>query len=270
MESESVYTKQRRIAELARIYPEVSFTSLAYHIDLKWLYEAYKRTRKDGAVGVDEQTAEEYAQDLGSNLRSLLERAKSGSYKALPVRRVYIPKANSKTEIRPIGIPCFEDKVLQRAVMMVLEPLYEQDFLDCSYGFRPNRSAHDALGVLWKHLMDVGGGWIIDLDIRKFFDTMSHAQLREILKRRVRDGVLVRLIGKWLRAGVWEKGNVAYPEEGSPQGGVISPMLSNIYLHEVLDKWFLEQVRPRLRGQAYLVRFADDAVMVFYQETIRL
>lgn len=204
MESGSVLTKQRRIAELARMHPEVSFTSLAYHIDLEWLYEAYKRTRKDGAVGVDKQTAEEYAQDLENNLRSLLERAKSGRYKAPPVRRVYIPKGNSKTEKRPIGVPCFEDKVLQRAVVMVLEPLYEQDFLDCSYGFRPNRSAHGALGALWEHMMGVGGGWIIDLDIRKFFDTMSHTHLREILKRRVRDGVLLRLIGKWLKAGVWE------------------------------------------------------------------
>ena len=266
MESESVSTKQERIAELARIHPEVSFTSLAHHIDLEWLYEAYRRTRKDGAVGVDEQTAEQYEQELGSNLRSLLERAKSGSYKAPPVRRVFIPKGNSKSETRPIGIPCFEDKVLQRAVVMVLEPLYEQDFLDCSYGFRPRRSAHDALQTLWREVMEIGGGWIIDLDIRKFFDTMSPAHLREILKRRVRDGVLLRLISKWLKAGVWEDGSVNYPELGSPQGGVVSPILSNVYLHEVLDTWFAEQVMPRMRGKASLVRFADDAVMVFSDE----
>jgi RNA-directed DNA polymerase len=266
MESSNVLTKQRRIAELARIHPEVSFTSLAYHIDLGWLYEAYERTRKDGAVGVDKQTAEEYARELVVNLKSLLERAKSGSYKAPPVRRVHIPKGSSGKEKRPIGVPTFEDKVLQRAVQMVLEPLYEQDFLECSYGFRPKRSAHDALRVLWEHLMELGGGWIIDLDIRKFFDTMSHAHLREILKRRVRDGVLLRLIGKWLKAGVWEKGSVSYPERGTPQGGVISPMLSNIYLHEVLDKWFTEVVRPRMRGKAYLVRFADDAVLIFSEE----
>jgi group II intron reverse transcriptase/maturase len=266
MESERVLTKQERIAQLARIHPEVGFTSLAHHIDLEWLYEAYRRTRKDGAVGVDEQTAEQYEQELGSNLRSLLERAKSGSYKAPPVRRVHIPKGNSRTEKRPIGIPCFEDKVLQRAVVMVLEPLYEQDFLDCSYGFRPRRSAHDALEALWKGVMGSGGGWIIDLDIRKFFDTMSPTHLREILKRRVRDGVLLRLIGKWLKAGVWEKGSVSYPELGSPQGGVISPILSNVYLHEVLDTWFAEQVRPRLRGRASLVRFADDAVVILSDE----
>jgi group II intron reverse transcriptase/maturase len=267
MESGDVSTKQRRIAELARIHPDVSFTSLAYYIDLGWLFEAYDRTRKDGAVGVDKQTAGEYALELVENLKSLLEYAKSGSYKAPPVRRVYIQKWSSKKkEKRPIGVPTFEDKVLQRAVQMVLEPLYEQDFLDCSYGYRPGRSAHDALRTLWKHLMEVGGGWVIDLDTSKFFDTMGHAHLREILKRRVCDGVLIRLIGKWLKAGVWERGSVRYPEQGTPQGGVISPMLSNIYLHKVLDKWFMEVVRPRLRGKAYLVRFADDAVFIFSDE----
>lgn len=152
-----VLTKQRRIAELARIHPELGFTSLAHHIDMKWLYEAYRRTRKDGAVGVDGQTAQEYGRDLGENLQSLLERCRAGSYKAPPVRRVYIPKGNSDTEKRPIGVPTFEDKVLQRAVVMLLGPLYEQDFLDCSYGFRPGRSAHDALEAIWKHLMSVGG-----------------------------------------------------------------------------------------------------------------
>ena len=168
MESTDVSTKQRRITELARIHPEVSFTSLAHHIDLRWLYEAYLRTRKDAAVGVDGQTAEEYAKDLGGNLRSLLERAKAGTYVAPPVKRVYIPKG-TKGETRPIGITSFEDKVLQRAVQMVLEPLYEQEFLDCSYGFRPGRSAHDALRALRDGLMKMGGGWIIDLDIRKIF-----------------------------------------------------------------------------------------------------
>ena len=152
---------------------------------------------------------------------------------------MYIPKGTG-SETRPIGIPSFEDKVLQRAVQMILEPLYEQEFLDCSYGFRPGRSAHDALQALWDGLMQMGGGWIIDLDIRKFFDTLDKNHLREILKRRVRDGVLLRLIGKWLNAGVLEGGEVSYPERGTPQGGVISPMLSNIYLHDVLDRWFAE------------------------------
>jgi RNA-directed DNA polymerase len=221
MESADVSTKQGRIAELARIHPEVSFTSLAYHIDLRWLHEAFHRTRKDGAAGVDGQTAEQYAKDLGDNLRILLEKAKSGTYFAPPVKRVHIPKGTG-SETRPIGVPSFEDKVLQRAVQMVLEPLYEQDFLDCSYGFRPGRSAHDALQALWNGLMKMGGGWIIDLDIRKFFDTLDHSHLREILKRRVSDGVLLRLIGKWLNAGVLEDGELSYPERGTPQGGVMT------------------------------------------------
>lgn len=267
MESwEIVYTRQQRIAELARIHPDVSFTSLAHHIDETWLYEAFQRTRKDGAPGVDGQTAEEYQRELGANLRSLLERAKSGTYFAPPVRRAHIPKDPSKQETRPIGIPTFEDKVLQRAWQMVLEPLYEQDFLDCSYGFRTGRSAHNALQALRKRLMEIGGGWIIDLDIRKFFDTMAHAHIREILRKRVSDGVIRRLIGKWLKAGVWEKGNISYPEQGTPQGGVISPLLSNIYLHEVLDTWFENEVKPRLKAKAFLIRFADDAVMGFASE----
>jgi RNA-directed DNA polymerase len=265
MEPDDVSTKQRRIAELARIHPEVSFTSLAYHMDVRWLHEAYQRTRKDGAKGVDGQSAEEYAKDLGANLRDLLERAKAGTYFAPPVRRAYIPKGTG-AETRPIGIPTFEDKVLQRTVTMILEPLYETEFLDCSYGFRPGKSAHQALEALWQGLMAMGGGWIIDLDIRKFFDTLDHACLREILKRRVRDGVLLRLIGKWLNAGVLEEGEVSYPERGTPQGGVISPMLSNIYLHTVLDRWFAEEVRPRLKGKAFEIRFADDAVLVFAQK----
>jgi group II intron reverse transcriptase/maturase len=263
---EEVSTKQQRIAELARIHPDVSFTSLAYYIDLRWLHEAYLETRKDGAVGVDNQTATEYQEKLGENLRTLLDRAKSGIYRAPPVRRVYIPKGTSKTETRPIGIPTFEDKLLQRAVKMVLEPLYEQEFLDCSYGFRPGRSAHDALQALWKRMMEIGGGWVIDLDIRKFFDTVDHTHIREILKRRVSDGVIQRLIGKWLNAGVWEEGETSYPEKGTPQGGVISPLLSNIYLHEVLDKWFKEAVKPRLKGRAHLVRYADDGILMFERE----
>jgi RNA-directed DNA polymerase len=262
VESDHVSTKQQRIAELARIHPNVGFSSLAHHIDLRWLYEAFQRTRKDGAVGVDGQTAEEYAEDLGKNLRSLLERAKSGAYRAPAVRRVHIPKGKG-SETRPIGIPTFEDKVLQRAAMMVLEPLYEQEFLDCSYGFRPGRSAHVALEVIWKRVMDMRGAWIIDLDIKKFFDTMDHGHIRAILKRRVCDGVLLRLIGKWLNAGVLESGETSYPERGTPQGGVISPILSNIYLHEVLDKWFEAEVKPRMRGEAFLVRFADDAILAF-------
>lgn len=262
----SISTKLEQIAKRAKEMSGVSFNTLAHHIDIEWLREAYRRTRKDGAVGVDGQTAEEYAAKLEENLRSLLDRAKSGDhYRAPPVRRVHIPKGDgSKT--RPIGIPTFEDKVLQRAVAMVLEAVYEQDFYDCSYGFRPGRSAHDALRALREPLMEMNGGWVLEADIEKFFDSVDRAQLQEILRRRVRDGVLLRLIGKWLNAGVMEEGRVYRPEAGTPQGGVISPLLANIYLHEVLDEWFAREVKPRLRGRAHLVRYADDFVIAFELE----
>lgn len=265
-ESETVVsTRQQQIAENARNLPAVSFTSLAQHVDLQWLYEAVQRTRTNGAAGVDGQTAEEYQEKLDDNLRSLLERAKSGRYRAPAVKRVYIPKANGK-ELRPIGIPTYEDKILQRAVQMVLEPIYEQVFYDCSYGFRPGKSAHDAVEALWKATMNIGGGWIIDLDISKFFDTLDHGKLKEILKRRVCDGVILRLIGKWLNAGILDKGTLHYNGIGTPQGGVISPILSNIYLHEVLDDWFVRTVRPRLVGKSFLIRYADDAVLGFEKQ----
>jgi RNA-directed DNA polymerase len=167
---ETVSTRQQRIAQLAKQSPEMGFTSLAYLIDLGWLYEAYRRTRRDGAPGVDGQTAADYEADLAGNLQALLDRAKSGTYRAPPVRRVYIPKGTGP-ETRPLGIPTLEDKVLQGAVVMVLEALYEQDFLDCSYGFRPGRSAHQALEALRQRTMQMGGGWVVEVDIRKFFDS---------------------------------------------------------------------------------------------------
>jgi RNA-directed DNA polymerase len=264
--SANMSTKLQRIAMLARQNPQMGFTSLHHHIDLQWLHSAYLHTRKDGATGVDGQTAAGYEEHLLDNLQALLDRAKTGTYQAPPVRRVYIPKGPNSQEKRPIGIPTFEDKVLQRAVVMALEPIYEQDFLDCSHGFRPRRSAHRAVQSLWQQLMQVGGGWVLDVDVRKFFDTLGHAQLRALIQRRVRDGVLLRLIGKWLSAGVLEDGILSYPEAGSPQGGVISPMLSNIYLHYVLDEWFEQVVKPRLRGRAFLIRYADDFVMGFARE----
>jgi len=265
-DSMSVLTKQQRIAEMAKRSPQMGFTSLAYLMDIDWLQAAFHRTRKDGAPGVDGQTWTEYAKNLEVNLQSLLDRAKSGTYRAPPVRRVHIPKAGSTTETRPIGIPTLEDKVLQRAVVMLLEPIYEQDFDVGSYGFRPGRSAHQALEELWKRTMDSSGGWILEVDIRKFFDTLDHAHLREFLQLRVRDGVLKRLIGKWLKAGVMEEGNVSYPEAGSPQGGVISPLLANVFLHYVLDTWFRQEVQPRLRGRAHLIRYADDFVILLAHE----
>lgn len=263
--SPTISTKQQRIAKLAKDAPTMAFTTLAHHIDLDWLREAFRRTRKGGARGVDGQSASEYASSLEDNLRSLLERAKSGRYRAPPVRRAHIPKGDGK-QTRAIGIPTFEDKVLQRAVVMLLEPIYERDFRDFSYGFRPSRSAHQALESLRDSMMRMGGGWVLEVDIRKFFDTLDHEHLRKILRRRVRDGVVLRLIGKWLNAGVLEGLVLSHPTAGTPQGGVLSPLLANIYLHEVLDEWFVRDVAPRLKGRGHLVRYADDFVFVFERE----
>ena len=262
--SDSVCTRLQRIAELAREAPERAFLSLAHHIDIEFLTEAFRRTRKDGATGVDGQTGEAYEERLEENLRSLLDRFKSGRYKAPPVRRTYVPKGDGKQ--RPIGIPTFEDKVLQRAVTMVLEAVYEQDFRACSYGYRPGRSAHTALEDLWQGLMKMNGGWVLELDITAFFDNLDHSRLRRILDQRVHDGVLRRTIDKWLAAGVLEGEELSHPDAGTPQGGVVSPILANIYLHDALDTWFEKYVRPRLQGQAFMIRFADDAVMVFSEE----
>jgi group II intron reverse transcriptase/maturase len=259
----SISTRILRIAKLAGESPTRCFLSLSHSIDASWLKEAYERTRKDGAVGVDGQTAEEYGKDLGKNLASLLDRFKSGRYYAPPVRRAYIPKVGGK---RPLGIPTFEDKVLQRAVVMLLEPLYETVFLPCSYGFRPGHSAHQALEALRGGLMSMRGGWVLEVDIRSFFDNLRHRDLRRFLDGRVRDGVIRRTIDKWLRAGVLEEGSLHRSTLGTPQGGVISPLLANVYLHEVVDAWFEHEVKPRLYGEAFLVRYADDFVLVFALE----
>jgi group II intron reverse transcriptase/maturase len=175
---------------------------------------------------------------------------------------VYIPKAGSKDEKRPIGIPTYEDKILQRAIVMALEPVMEREFYDFSYGFRPGKSAHQALNRLWKETMGMNGGYVIDMDISKYFDTIDHGLLREMLSRRVSDGVITRVVGKWLNAGVMDAGTRLYPEKGTPQGGVISPLMSNLFLHEVLDDWFVATVQPRMRGKTGMVRYADDAVII--------
>ena len=260
--SANISTKQERIAELAKRFQ--TLTTLNHHVDETWLSEAYRRTRKDGAAGIDGQSAEEYAQQLESNLKSLLERAKAGTYRAPAVRRVHIPKGNGET--RPIGIPTFEDKVLQRAVTMVLEPIYEQDFLPCSYGFRPGRNQHQCIEALRETARKMGGGWVLEVDIRKFFDSIPRQRLLETLRKRVQDGVILRLVAKWLHAGVQEDGLTTSSEAGTPQGGVISPLLANVFLHEVLDTWFEQDVKPRMHGPAHLFRYADDAVLLFGKE----
>jgi RNA-directed DNA polymerase len=261
--STPISTRLQRIAEQARNAPGMVFSNLAHHMNLSLLREAYRRTRKNGAVGVDGQTSQGYTSNLEDNLQGLWSRVRSGIYTAPPVRRVHIPKGDKAGETRPIGIPSFEDKVLQRGAAMILEAIYEQDFYDCSFGFRPGRSAHQAISQLWNGLMDIKGGWVLEVDIRGFFDNIDHSHLREILGLRVRDRSICRLIGKWLNAGVLEARSLSFPETGTPQGGVASPLLANIYLHEVLDKWFHEVVKPRLQGPAFMVRYADDFVIVF-------
>jgi RNA-directed DNA polymerase len=262
--SESVSTKLNRIAEMAGKMSGVPLRTLAHHIDMDLMREAYARTRKDGVPGVDGVTAGEYERELDKNLSSVIDRFKSGTYWAPPVRRAYIPKADGGR--RELGIPTFEDKVLQSAVTMVLGTVYEQDFLPASYGYRPGIGALHALRDLRQELMEMGGGWVLEADIQSFFDSIEHGHLRSFLDKRVRDGVIRRMIDKWLTAGVMEEGRVRGTEQGSPQGGVISPLLANIYLHEVLDVWFEQEVRPRMRGRARLIRYADDFVICFERE----
>jgi group II intron reverse transcriptase/maturase len=258
---DNMYTKQRQIAKAAEKYPGESLTNIAQHIDVEWMYCAYEWTRRDGAAGIDGVTAAEYEVGLWPRLQNLVELLKSGRYQAPPVKRVYIPKAGSTTEKRPIGIPTYEDKILQRAIVMALEPVMEREFYDFSYGFRPGKSAHKALDRMRNEIMDMKGAYVIDMDISKYFDTIDHGLLREMLSQRVSDGVITRVVGKWLNAGVMDGGKRMYPEKGTPQGGVISPLMSNLYLHEVLDDWFVKTVKPRMKGKAGMVRYADDAVL---------
>ncbi len=261
----SVATKLERIAMRARERPQEVITSVNHLIDVEWLREAYRRTRKDGASGVDGVVASEYAANLEENLVALHARFRSRTYRAPPVRRVHIPKGDgSKT--RPIGVPTFEDKVLQRAVAMFLEAVYEQQFRDCSYGFRPRRSQHDALDALRAGLTTMKGGFVIEIDIRSFFDSLGHDHLRRFLDLRVCDGVIRQAIGSWLKAGVFERGLFERSIDGTPQGGVVSPILANIFLHHVLDEWFEDEIAPRLSRRAFLVRYADDAVIVVDSE----
>lgn len=256
--------KLHQIAARAAEDKEVAFRSLAHLVDIDALREAHRRIRKDGAAGVDGQTAEEYERELEANLASLLARLKAKTYRPPPVRRAYIPKANGTP--RAIGIPTFEDKIVQRAYATVIEAIYEQDFRSCSYGFRPGRSAHDALEALWRECMNQNVRWVLEADIRDFFGTLEHAHLREFLSRRITDGGVRRLVSHWLEAGVLEEGQHHHPTAGTPQGGVISPLLANIYLHYVLDEWFENEVRPRLRGRAFLIRYADDYAIGFEHE----
>jgi group II intron reverse transcriptase/maturase len=224
-----------------------------------FLTEAFHQLRKDAAAGTDEVTATEYRVNLGERIKDLHHRMVSGQYRAQPARRVWIPKGDGGQ--RPLAILVLEDKIVQRAVAMILEAIYEPHFCEFSYGFRRHLSAHTAISNLRQQCLKLGINWIIDADIRKFFDTISWEQLRTILQKRMNDGAILKLIGMWLHVGVLEQGQVVNQELGTPQGAPISPILANIFLHEVLDEWFQNEVRPRMKGNCFLVRYADDFVM---------
>jgi group II intron reverse transcriptase/maturase len=262
--SQTISTQLQGIAEQAVRYPDTVFNNLYHKINLDLLREAYRQVRKDGSPGVDKVTAKEYAKNLEENLSDLRERLRWGTYIAPPVERAWLDKEDGGK--RPIGKPTFEDKIVQRAVEMVLYVIYDVNFYDFSHGFRKGHSQHQALRELREQCLRLNIGWIVDADVSGFFDNLDHGLLRKFIKRRVNDGGILRLIGKWLKAGVLEGEQLTYPEKGTPQGGVISPVLSNIFLHYVLDDWFVRDVQPRMKGRCFLIRFADDFVIGFEKE----
>jgi RNA-directed DNA polymerase len=259
----SALTYLQRIGSRAKIKPEERFTNLLSHIKAPLLKQAYKRLRKDAASGVDGVTWEEYGERLDERLLDLQDRVHRGSYHPQPVRRVHIAKSDGRT--RPLGIPALEDKIVQQAVRMILEPIYEAMFIGFSYGYRPGRSPHDALDALAAAIQQKVD-WVLDADIRAFFDTIDHGWLQKFIEHRIGDKRMVRLLMKWVHAGVMEEGKLHEVEAGTPQGGIISPLMANIYLHYVLDLWVCQWRKKRARGEVYFVRFADDIVMGFQKE----
>ncbi len=252
-----------KVVERAKREPEARFNSLAHHLDEAALKRAFARIREGAATGVDGVNKEEYAKHLDENIRDLHQRLRTQKYRHQPIRRVHIPKGPGSRETRPIGISTIEDKIVQGALREVLEAIYEQDFLPCSFGFRPGRSAHDALGGLDRMLCRERIEWVLEADIRGFFDSIDRKKLMELLQLRVADGSLLRLVGKCLHVGVLDGEGFTTPEDGTAQGSIISPLLGNVYMHHVLDLWFEREVRPRLRGHARLIRYADDFVIGF-------
>ena len=254
-------TKLLKIAQRAKQEPKARFTSLAHVLTPEFLLETWKQLNRRGAGGVDGQSVAEFEEGLEQRVADLWQRVRTGRYKAPPVRRVEIPKGHGK--MRPLGIPTVEDRLLQRAVARILNAVYEQDFLECSYGYRPGRNPHMALKILRDNVVTGKVRHIYETDIRGYFTNINHQWLRRMLALRIADPVITRLIGKWLRAGVMENGVVARPQSGTPQGGPISPILANVYLHYVLDLWFERRVKREMQGEAYLTRFVDDFVVAF-------
>jgi len=255
-----------RIRQAVRRDGKMRFTALLHHIyNLDTLREAYFRLKREAAPGVDGQTWRAYGEALEENLRDLSARLKRGAYRAKPVRRVYIPKADGRQ--RPLGVPVLEDKLVQRATVEVLNTIYETDFLDFSYGFRPGRSQHNALDALYTGLLTRKVNWVLDADIRGFFDAIDHGWLVKFVEHRIADRRVVRLIQKWLNAGVLEDGARTRSEEGTPQGGSASPMLANVYLHYVFDLWVQWWRTTQARGDVIVVRYADDFVVGFQHKS---
>jgi RNA-directed DNA polymerase len=250
-----------RVREAARKDSKQRFTALLHHVSIDLLRASYHSLKKEAAPGVDGMTWSDYGEDLGARLTDLHGRVHRGAYRAQPSRRVWIPKADGRQ--RPLGIAALEDKIVQRAIGTVLNQIWEEDFLGFSYGFRPGRSQHDALDALWVGIMRKKVNWIVDLDIRSFFDKMQHEWLLKFVEHRIGDQRVVRLIQKWLKAGVMEQGQWSETEEGSPQGSVISPILANLYLHYVLDVWAESWRRKAAHGDVIIVRYSDDAVLGF-------
>lgn len=255
-------TPLSRLTELAKEDPARRFYSIAHFLTPRALYVAFKGLRKNASAGVDGLTFQEYQKELGRNLQDLWERVRSGKYRALPLRRVYIPKEDGKSE-RPISIPALEDKLVQAATVRLLNAIYEVEFLECSYGSRPGRHAHQALDEIDRILFRESITHVLELDIKSYFDSIVRKLLVEMIDRRVSDGSILRLIGKWINVGVIDDGRLLETEDGVGQGQVISPFLANVYLHHALDKWFEDEVKPRLKGKAFLVRYVDDAVICF-------
>jgi len=253
------------IKALAGRDTEMVFTSLAHRIDLHLLTESFRQVRKSKSAGVDKVTAKDYAENLDENLYNLYERLRRGQYVAQPVNRIWIDKEGGKK--RPIGISALEDKIVQKAAATILNVVYEDVFHDFSHGFREGHSQHMAIAELRELCNKKNINWIVDADVSGFFDNIAKDLLQETIKKRVNDGGMLRLIGKWLRAGVMEDGELSYPETGTPQGAVISPTLSNIFLHYVLDDWFVKEVQPHLKRRSFLIRFADDFIIGCELET---